>query len=382
MNELNTLEKIYGTVLREGGATEEVDHFYEHSAVPKKLDEQEQVLRDYLKDAKRFLLKVDKSQLAYNSSSGITKNGIFSFSKELTLPFDTCIFAFEKPLVIKWRAFDSENEYIDTKLLALLIKRLDQGHDGTEAKILDAESITVTKYRAFLLIDENIEDNRNEVLHLGNQYIEFYVIWKEGFTLTTIVHYNHIPCQNPTLCAFSGAITPEEKEKAYFCQEILARDSLVETLFSLVDKINNSEAIYRKKKNKGWYDFSQTPNPKLWGWPFTKGNLPKDNYTYVLDGTHYVYDKEDIALGTGTPHRYRYDVRRHPRLIGDKIVWVNPYQRGRGSYIPKIYTNRGTWFIQYFFYLSERLTKYRIVEILIIRLIRLFRKVTAIKKDK
>lgn len=79
---------------------------------------------------------------------------------------------------------------------------------------------------------------------------------------------------------------------------------------------------------------------------------------------------KDIDYGSGTKHRYRYDVRRHPRIVGDHLIWIDPHQRGSGKYIPKIYSNRKTWFIGYLWQQAEKLTKYRIFEILIIRFLK------------
>lgn len=323
-----------------------------------------------INQAKKFLLNVEKAQSFYDSM--LEKDRTLIDNKYFETPFDNCLFAFEEPLEITFYKDNTQNsvEYIKRKWIGFVSQKLHGAEDsGVEVG---------RAYRFHIITGTGFSDVRG-----GETYSSPLLV---GFAWTpdrrdslSVAHPQH-RCQNSKFCAVGGSgilqdYTDKDKHKAWFCQDILMRDSLVETIMFIINKIHYSESTKVLKK-KGNIDMTQTPNPKLWGWPFTKGNIPQEGYTQYLDGKRYVYDKDEIAHGTGAKHRFRYDVRRHPRIVGDKIVWVNPHQRGSGSYKSKVYSNRRTWFVQYLFYQAEKLTKYRMLEILVVRFIKFIRKIT------
>lgn len=336
-----------------------------------------------MKSAKQFLLNIEKAQGFYDDMEGKPKHrqleGTFEF------PFDECLFAFENPITIRWRSGAGKNpdDYVSKPIVGFLsypildkteIKGIKLPKNG--AHEVDAWART---YRMHMFSVEDRElavgvpDNIEVVL--GIQHILFTILgYKDQNTSKIFVNQlHHYPCGNKLLCNIdnNGCDKIVDTKKAWVCEEIVVRDAWLETVQYLVNKINDTQFVW--KKPSSWWKEKTAGKflPALpFGWPLTKGNLPKDNYVLNLDSLHYRYDPKDIDYGSGTKHRYRYDVRRHPRIVGDHLIWIDPHQRGSGKYIPKIYSNRKTWFIGYLWQQAEKLTKYRIFEILIIRFLK------------
>lgn len=342
--------------------------------------------KDKLRVAHDFILDVEKAEGIYQEI--LKKEQIHDSQKgELHLPFDSCLIAFEKPLLIRWNDKFEKIEYVKKPLCGYLIFPLFNETSKAEAEMETKEKVIIESryYRAVLFFKEDpnrIPDIPKDVdMVLGQQYITFNFLSINGEITheAVIKHFNHVPCGNKILCNINaeGDNQYPNIKKGWVCDEIVVRDAFIELLQTLNNKIFEVQAeyVHRKRPVRFQYSTDTYSLPTLpLGFPYTKGNLPKDNYVQYLDGKRKVYDKEEIAFGTGIKHRYRYDVRRFPRIVNNKIIWISPHQRGSGKYIPKIYSNRKTWFVNYFWYHAEKLTKYRIIEILIINILQFFRK--------
>lgn len=324
------------------------------------LDEQNDDRYRAEKASQRFLLDVSKRQSLYDSRFESDDYAIGDKVIGFDIPFDHSFFAFKNPLQINWSDKEGNKIYQGIPLLGFLIYKKEKRKGFDEGLFIDS-------YKVFLYFDEgDYEENKM----VGTQYVLFnYAMGKKG---PRVFHIDHYPCIDKIHCCINKNGIPEiDEQKSFACQEILCRDSLVDTLMDIIMKVNTTEPIYIKKKiDKKKPSWLSLP----FGWPYTKGNLPKDNYIYYLDGKRYVYDKDDIDYGSGTKHRYRYDVRRHPRVVGDRIVWVQPHTRGAGKYIKKTYANSKGWAVQYLYYYAEKLTKIRSFEIILARLITFIKK--------
>ena len=353
------------------------------------LDATDDEIRRLLKEAKRFEINVEKSQVTYDDLMGqkTDKRLMLSSYKNFRLPFDVTMIGFVKPLVVKWTQAKNRTEYADTKLGGVLFEASTGQPIGLSENYGGGITAYARLYRAYLFFDEAITGDVKEQLKtngqkltgdakvISSQFVSFLFGEATDGDFGRVMHVDHYPCQNKSYCSIGDKGQIKEwangLDQQPVCQEILARDSLVEVLVEIVTKINTSQPIEVKRKVSS---NGHATKPLPFGFPYTKGNLPKDHYTQYIDGVHRVYEKDDIAYGMGVKHKYRYDVRRHPRIVGDKIVWIEPHTRGAGKYIPKTYKNRRTWFVQYLFYLAEKLTKHRKAEILFVKLIKLLRR--------
>ena len=102
-------------------------------------------------------------------------------------------------------------------------------------------------YKAFLYFEEAPQD---KAFVISNQYIRFNFLKKVEHISkeSKLFHIAHYPCQHKVLCNINEQGMPKTREKyAYHCQEILARDGLIETLFYIVARIHNTEVVEKKK---------------------------------------------------------------------------------------------------------------------------------------
>jgi hypothetical protein len=344
---------------------------YESTGIKKELDIQDKEFNSFVNEAKCFLLDVEKIQKYYNShdqKNSIRIGNLASFNS-FRLPFMTTLFTFEHPLIIKWSSTKNRKEYEDTKLLGCVIKEQESLVSINEKN----HEYNTRIYKAFLIFEEDIPKNGNipeDVSIIGNQFIYF------AFAEPTkkedegeFRHIDHYPCQDPENCGFDeqGNVKQKFLERDIpVCIEYYTRDCLIETIIYLVNKIHDTITVpMTKKENKQSFFTKNLKGLSLFN--KQKIKIPQSNYILKLDGIKYKYDATDIDYGSGTKHRFKYDVRRHPRIIKGRIVWVTEYQRGKGDYIPKIYTNSQKWFIPYLW--VEKLTKYRFFEILFIKVI-------------
>lgn len=329
------------------------------SAIASKLEEQSVALTGFLRTSKNFLLDVDKSQRFYEL---FESNEIGSIPFEsFELPFPNSLFVFERPLVIQWSAMDNTGTDTTNKLVGM----------GVEETKLESG---LGWYRCWLVFD----DSTQEESILSHQFILFaYSPHNPDDTKPTLFQLDHYPCRDKKVCAvgddgFYKPWVPQwlklNNGAAPICQEILNREALINTLFYLVNKINTVVPIEVTRKKKVTDLFANWFKRLPLAYPYTKGNLPQDNYVLHLDGYRYKYDPDEIALGTGTKHRYRYDVRKHPRIINGHLTWVESHQRGSGTYIPKVYANRQTWYLPYVFMVAEKVSKIRLIEIIIVKI--------------
>jgi len=336
---------------------------------PDDKEAQQREVKDYWQNGHKFLLDVEQTQGFYDDWDSRT-HPLFTQPYPFIMPFDHTDLVFKTPLKINWSKFGNRRETAEVKLMAVGIKKLEEKAD---------KDFTIVDFKAYLYFQEDTipeEYEQPEGFGLSFQFVRFaWVFWPDG--RTEVHHIGHYPCTNPYGCMIdkNGWITDWANDilKApgkfapkgvIACQEVLNRDALMESLGHVLKKIGEQKphVIAKPRFNlPSW--FPHLPG----GWPYTKGNLPRDNYIQYLGGKQYVYNKEDINYGSGTKHRYRYDVRRHMRIVKDHIVWVDPYQRGSGRYIPKVYANSRTWYVPYVWGMVESLSKIRIFEIMIVK---------------
>ena len=307
-------------------------------------------MQELVKSAKKFLLDVKLVQPHFDSF--IAEN--IETYDDFVLPFKECFLAFDLPLKVSWIN-------MNINLYGVLLKEVPREF-----------GMTFVAYLFFQTTQE--KDPFIEPFEVAHDYFEFGVIKGSTNKVEAIALAEH-HCIDKLTCMVedlnkNSDYWKNQSEKFYACQQVLNTEAFIESLFYVLDRIHNSQPILvEKKTNRNPANADKLRPTMPFGWPFTKGNLPKDNYTQYLDGKHYVYDKDDIAYGTGVKHRYRYDVRRHPRVVNGKLIWVDYHQRGAGKYIPKVYANRKTWFVNYIWSKAEQLSKYRIFEILMIKAI-------------
>lgn len=351
-----------------------------------------ELCKQEMRQSHSFHLDVKRSQLFYDEIVG--RGQIHDAQRgDFTLPFDSCLIGFEKPLMIRWRDGLASKDYVQKPLLAFLIFPVKKKTQETIQREGMKYPLTTehAHYRAVLFFKEDAtaikkaQSKKKVILDddavvIGQQYINFGTYRIIGGTDDAIMvtHSRHYPCTNPLLCNIDeSGMEKQTSKRAWVCDEIVCRDALFELIQRITNKIHESHGTVIKRK-KGLWKFAQRITgilPSLpYGFPFTRGNLPKDNYVQYLDGKRYVYDKEDIHTGSGIQHRYKYDVRRHPRIVNTRIVWVEPHTRGKGQYIPKVYANRKRWSVMYLLPIAEQLTKVRIFELLMIRIIKFFKK--------
>lgn len=349
--------------------------FYPPNAREDEIDKDTLEMKEKMKEARNFLLDVKKAQFEYDSMDEF--NILESKFKDFMPPFDNCLFAFQEPLEIKWLNQEA-NQYRDHKLMGILLYKT---IESTASVFHPGDSETygfITPYKMQLIFEEeglgtDLTVPEGAELVVGRQSATFCVITSFDKDNLGILQVDHYPCADKLTCSIKKNGLSSKTGRP--CQEVLARHALVKTLIYIVNKIHDVYVVERKRdfrddsENKTFNFIPMLP----FGWPFAKGNLPKDNYTLKLDGVRYKYDSADIDTGSGTKHRYRYDVRRHPRIVEGRIVWVSSYQRGSGKYISKIYSNSKTWLVPYVWLHIEKLSKIRILEILLVKLIMLFK---------
>lgn len=331
-------------------------------------------------DAHLFSLDVEQAQGLYEEI--LAKPQIHdSQTGDFVLPFDNCLFAFQDHVKIRWRQGhqnDRPVEYVSKQLIGFLIYQIMDGGQETKELVDTHQNITLRGrlYRTILFFEEQFAGEENQVM--GTEHMDTNIVsvikGNEPDDYLYLGHLDHHPCGNAFVCNVDkkGMVKwPDAKpKKAWVCDEIVVRDAVMELIQKLAEKIMHStqEVKFVKAPKYSLTDLGDKVLPEMpKGWPYTKGNgIPKDYYTQYIDGKKIKYE-DYRGTGMGAKHQYRYDVRRHPRIVKNKIVWVNPYQRGKGRYVPKIYANKKTWFIHYFWQSAEKLTRVRFFELLLIR---------------
>lgn len=332
-----------------------------------------ELAKDKMRVAKTFFLSVDPVQKYYNKIQS-QKQIHDTMTGEFQTPFNETFFVFDEPVNIRWRDGYGNNDYVKKPLMGILLFPLFDKESTQKAKTKQGNIIELWSrlYRAVLFFEEDndkVPGVPKDVVLLGEQYINFSIGGVRNWNKNELMvgHMNHTPCGNKLLCHVKEDGNPKyDSKKAWVCDEIVVRDEVVYLIQKIINNIYDIQVVKKKPNRKS---VKKTVIPKN----TTKSTTPmmKPEYSQYLSDKRYKYDPKDINYGTGTRHRHQYDVRRHPRIVGNKITWVSPYLRGKGSYLPKIYTNgKKSWMINYLWRTAEGLSKIRIIEIIMIRAIK------------
>lgn len=322
------------------------------------------------KRAMRFHLDVRAAQNLYTDvllkvkEAGTNPHFFETYSPP---PFNETVFNFDNPLEIRWaKEADSRGE--DTaqpyNLLGVCIQKI-------PTKTQDAHEA----WRLFLFLLEDATSKKFSKLDvpyvIGQQYIDFDVTHygaKNGVTMHSTIHRTHL-CKDPLRCV-AGL---KESSHTIYCQEYENSRAIFDTVMEICASLNKPKPIeYKeaparqnfprlKEKYDGIFPSSATQSP-----------IPSPFYELVLPEKSYRYEEKNV--GTGIEHRFRYDVRRHPRIVNDRIIWIEPHRRGKGEYIPKVYKARGVVSVDYAWRRIEGLTRFRFIERIMIWSIRLYRR--------
>ena len=347
------------------------------------------------KASKRFVLDTEKVERFYSESEGTVPEHLFQMAEpDFRLPFDYCLFAFSKPIEIMWMSKEGKG-YSNQKLMGVLAQ---EWFVNQKEIIKTPEGYDQRRYRFFLLFKENpfdemikdiskYQEGKEDPVFISYQFADLGVVKYPDKPGIHLYFLNHYPCQDKKICQYTSTGQFDRSVnivgKICICNEVMVRGALFRMLIEAINKINEVMIIDKtpERKKNFWGDLTNKFLPsKPWGWPFTRGNIPRDNYIQYLGDTRYRYNKEDLNLGSGSHHRYRYDVRRHPRIVDGEIIWVSPHQRGSGTYHPKIYASKGKWYIHYAYWALEKLTSIRVINILLAKAIVWFREKFGISK--
>jgi hypothetical protein len=157
----------------------------------------------------------------------------------------------------------------------------------------------------------------------------------------------------------------------HLCNEVNARRAFVYMVLDVMAEFNKPREVIHKATNtlRTGQNQSLPPTPET---NTTPKELLVSLKDIVIDRPRIVYDKI-IGHGKGGKHKIRYDVRRHIRIVKDKIVWVSSYQRGDGEYIPRWHVKSKKIEITRYQKLIEKVSTHSAIEPLLVRVIKYLR---------
>ena len=355
----------------------------------KKSEEQQffEELESAYASSKKFIMNVEGAQNVYSShfaedQSAGTGLHIMSMDHESYLPFPQTTFVFERAIEIYWSLKDKtigdHHPFKEHYLIAFTMVEVPIESLGRNWQPSDDDSETKKGYRAYLHF---LEDDQDEaIMMVSSQYIEFVVSTIHGdHPLLWVAHWQHL-CSDSQNCEVADIGTRKDRNvdlmnDTKYCQEYANRKAVVSFMLEIVAEVYDREILHVKRRKTLWDYLNgfmgdtiiETRDPQL-----TPKALPEAGYTSYLNDKAYIYDK--VNHGTGTKHRFRYDVRRHPRIVNNRIVWIEPHQRGTGEYIPKIYAKHKMFTVPYVVEKVQGLSRFRWIELLMIAIIRFRRR--------
>lgn len=318
---------------------------------PKQMEYVTQAFFDMVNDAKDFYLDIDES-MPGKITDLEELNPCMTKQKEFKLPYNSNLFAFTK----EYSIVVSGNTPV--KWIGFYIRHYPENVLG------DMELFN------FNPIYLNYENTKKVTMSMSEHLIG---VGRMGDTGLGITYAKHI-CSDKDICMINetGTLKEEYRNKdidnLVICKALFSVDLMFKTAMRINHKIIETERI---QKEKTFIRTSENTGEKK--------EVIEIPYTQTLSGKSYTYDPES-PKGIGTKHGHRYDVRRHPRIQNGRLIWVEPYIRGSGEYIAKIYINKGIikqeHIVNEKIGLLETLTKkYRLIEWLVIKFITIWRKI-------
>ena len=347
-------------------------------------------IRTFYGESKKFNIDVRAAQNHYAEgfveSSTLTSFHISHLTGEFRLPYNECSFSFESPIEVYWSLKDHTmpsqgQQFAEHNLIGFGIRN----HPYTTPEIKNYPGTNV--YRCYLYFLE--DEGSDNMAHISCQWIDFTITeFESGVTEKPIAnwvgHYMH-PCSDEKNCPIEriqglpkDRATPTKLHGA--CQEYINRRAIVELILSAIHETFTKEVINTHRKKTIWDYIGFSPDVGFRTSSLTgdtllpESVLPKEGYTTYLNDKRYIYPEGEIQHGAGTKHRFRYDVRRHARIVEDHIIWISPHQRGAGEYIPRVYSKKRIISVAYLVEKGQRLSRFRWIEKLMIWFIQWRRK--------
>lgn len=356
------------------------------------LDNAKSEIRTFYGESKKFNIDVHTAQNHYAEgfveSSDLTDFHISYLTGEFRLPYNECSFSLESPIEVYWSLKDHTmpsqgQQYAEHNLIGFGIRN----HPYTTPEIKNHPDTHAYRCYLYFLEDEASDD----MAHISWQFIDFTITEFESGRIEKPIanwvgHYQH-PCSDEKTCPIER-INGLPKDRAMpsklqgACQEYINRRAIVELILSAIHEISVKEVINTHRKKTIWDYIGFSPDVGLRtadpiGDPsLPESVLPKEGYTTYLNDKRYVYPEGEIQHGTGTRHRFRYDVRRHARIVEGHIIWISPHRRGSGEYIPRVYSKKRIISVAYLVEKGQRLSRFRWIEKLMIWFIQWRRKTT------
>ena len=157
----------------------------------------------------------------------------------------------------------------------------------------------------------------------------------------------------------------------HICSEVNARRAFVYMVLDVIAEFNKPREIIHRTTNTLRTE-QNTPLQPTQETNTTPKELLVSLKDIVIDRPRIVYDKI-VGHGKGGKHKIRYDVRRHIRIVKDRIIWVSSYQRGDGEYYPRWHVKSKKIEITRYQKLIEKVSTHSAIEPLLVRVIKYLR---------
>lgn len=152
------------------------------------------------------------------------------------------------------------------------------------------------------------------------------------------------------------------------CQEVVSRRMFTYLIIDLVNQLNQPRPVVHREVN---IPRKEKVTPKQ-----DHRNVPKELLVslkdIVIDRPRIVYDKI-VEHGKGGEHKIKYVVKRHIRITNNKIIWVSAHTRGKGEFVARWHIKSQEVSLPRFQILLEKATQHRMIEPMLIRIIRYLR---------
>lgn len=282
------------------------------------------------------------------------------------LPFNPVTLIFETPPMIEWMKNQNTQTFDKLPFLAISIKQgpLPPKYNISKLKLTDPRWYCVN-----VLILEDIKTAQDNI-HLKNTTTDYkdndkipegltevaslqwftFVAGKNGEGILEPHLDMHFPCMNTRQCRVPTIPKQKQvlKSRKNPCRQAQVALRLVEIIIHTVNQLTpeNRTVVHsiptKVRQTLGIHKYRKRGRP--------------------LSNVIYKYDPKDLRLGQGTPHGYRYPVRRHPRVVNDRVIWVKSHIRGKGELKKKEYYENPPITIQMADLFIQNITRIRIIE--------------------